>query len=590
MNRSRRPGHMAVLAVGLLAAAAAPVSGQLRQLEVETRWVLDSDAARPGDIVHAALQVTVPGKYHVQSNKPLDEFLIPTTLTVTPPKGLTVREVVFPEAVTLDAPDISDVPVSVFEQVFVIGVAIEVGPDVEPGTHPLAIVLGYQACDEKYCLAPTSKELRRTIEVVPASAPVTRVESRLFDGIAFSKGTVPTVAPDPDTRTAPSPDTDVDCDIMAELGRFEVLGTTGGYLDAQDFIEFVDAAESGTVQRNLLTDKGPLAIVLLVLLGGVLLNLTPCVLPLIPINLAIIGAGARAGSRTRGFALGGTYGLAMAAVYGMLGLVVTLTAAKFGAINSTIWFNVSIAILFVALGLAMFDVIYIDFSKFQSRFNMTGGDSKGSFVLAFGMGAISALLAGACVAPVVIQVIVYSSDQYARGTESALALPFFLGLGMALPWPFAGAGLSFLPKPGKWMVRIKQAMGVFILAFAAYYGYLAWEIFDSTRVDPEAVSEAVKQRLEEGWSASICEGLATAQAGNKLVFIDMWATWCKNCLAMDKTTFEDPDVLARLESYVRIKYQAQPLNEPPASDVLNHFEGIGLPTYAILRPLGSELE
>ena len=147
---------------------------------------------------------------------------------------------------------------------------------------------------------------------MPASAPVTRVESRLFDGIAFSKGTVPTVAPDPDTRTAPSPDTDVDCDIMAELDRFEVLGTTGGYLDAQDFIEFVDAAESGTVQRNLLTDKGPLAIVLLVLLGGVLLNLTPCVLPLIPINLAIIGAGSRAGSRTRGFALAGTYGLAMA--------------------------------------------------------------------------------------------------------------------------------------------------------------------------------------------------------------------------------------------------------------------------------------
>ena len=76
-------------------------------------------------------------------------------------------------------------------------------------------------------------------------------------------------------------------------------------------------------------------------------------------------------------------------------------------------------------------------------------------------------LAGACVAPVVIQVIVYSSDQYARGTEIALALPFFLGLGMALPWPFAGAGLSFLPRPGRWMVRVKQGMGLLILAFAA---------------------------------------------------------------------------------------------------------------------------
>jgi thiol:disulfide interchange protein len=236
----------------------------------------------------------------------------------------------------------------------------------------------------------------------------------------------------------------------------------------------------------------------------------------------------------------------------------------------------------------MFDVVnFIDFSKFQSRFNMTPGAGKSSFVLAFGMGAISALLAGACVAPVVIQVIVYSSDQYTKGTESALALPFFLGLGMALPWPFAGAGLSFLPKPGVWMVRVKQGMGVFILAFAAYYGYGAWQIFDSTRVDPEAVAEAVKERLEQGWSATACEGLATAQAENKLVLIDMWATWCKNCLAMDKTTFEDPEVLARLESYVKIKYQAEHLNDSPASDVLDHFEGIGLPTYAILRPQGS---
>jgi thiol:disulfide interchange protein len=569
---------MAVLAVGVIAAGTSAVSGQLSGLEVETRWALDADAVHPGGTVHAALKVTVPGKYHVQSNKPLDEFLIPTQLTVTPPEGLTVREVVYPESITLDAPGISDDPVSVFEQVFVIGIAIEVDPDVEPGTYPLAIVLSYQACDDKYCLAPTSKEFERAIEVVGASTPITKIESPLFE----------TVASGLKNHTTRSRDTDDDCDIMAELDKFEVLGTTGGYLDAEDFIEFIDAAESGTVQRNLLADKGPLAIVLLVLLGGVLLNLTPCVLPLIPINLAIIGAGARAGSRTRGFALGGTYGLAMAAVYGMLGLVVTLTAAKFGAINSTIWFNVSIAILFVVLGLAMFDVVnFVDFSKFQSRFNMTPGAGKSSFVLAFGMGAISALLAGACVAPVVIQVIVYSSDQYTKGTESALALPFFLGLGMALPWPFAGAGLSFLPKPGVWMVRVKQGMGVFILAFAAYYGYLAWEIFDSTRVDPEAVAEAVKERVEQGWSATACEGLATAQAENKLVLIDMWATWCKNCLAMDKTTFEDPEVLARLESYVKIKYQAEHLNDSPASDVLDHFEGIGLPTYAILRPQGS---
>ena len=166
-----------------------------------------------------------------------------------------------------------------------------------------------------------------------------------------------------------------------------------------------------------------------------------------------------------------------------------------------------------------------------------------------------------------------------------LALPFFLGLGMALPWPFAGGGLSFLPKPGPWMVRVKQAMGVFILAFAAYYGYLAWGIYDSTNVDSEEVRAGVEASLaEEGWTASPHHGLATAKAENKLVFIDMWAEWCKACKTMNATTLKDEQVVARLADYVKIKYEAAKPEDPPAKDVLKRFGGIGLPHYAILRP------
>src|SRR4030095_15909714 len=177
------------------------------------------------------------------------------------------------------------------------------------------------------------------------------------------------------------------------------------------------------------------------------------------------------------------YGAAMAFVYGVLGLVVVLTASTFGTINSSPWFNLSIAILFIVLALAMFDLIVIDFSRFSS--NIRVSDSvRGSFLVAFGMGAVAALLAGACVAPVVIQVVLFSSDLYATGTRIALALPFFLGIGMAIPWPIAGAGLAALPKPGMWMVRVKQAFGVFILATAAYYGYEAYSIFANRWVAP----------------------------------------------------------------------------------------------------------
>jgi thiol:disulfide interchange protein len=329
-------------------------------------------------------------------------------------------------------------------------------------------------------------------------------------------------------------------------------------------------------------------ILFIVLVGGLALNLTPCVLPMIPINLAIIGAGAQVGqgqgfpSRNRGFLLGAAYGGAMALVYGVLGLVVILTAGTFGTINSSPWFNLGIAILFVVLALAMFDVLIIDFSSLSTRF--TPSARSGTFLMAFSMGGVAALLAGACVAPVVIQVVLFSSNLYATGTKIALALPFCLGIGMAIPWPIVGAGLAALPKPGMWMVRVKQAFGVFIMATAIYYGYEAYSIFANRWVDPAAVASSVQDQLKAGWHASLAEGLDLAAREQKPVLIDMWATWCKNCLTMDKTTLENAEVQKALSGYVRIKYQAEDPDQPPAKTVMQRFSAAGLPTYVILRP------
>jgi thiol:disulfide interchange protein len=303
---------------------------------------------------------------------------------------------------------------------------------------------------------------------------------------------------------------------------------------------------------------------------------------MIPINLAIIGAGAQAGSRRRGLLLGATYGAAMTIVYGALGLIVVLTAGTFGTINASPWFNAAIAVLFVVLALAMFDVIIIDFSRFSTRFSV-GQSGRGTLMVAFGMGAVAALLAGACVAPAVIQVVVLSSSLYASGTTAALALPFVLGLGMAVPWPIAGAGIAALPRPGAWMIRIKQVLGVVILATALYYGYESYSLFSNRWVNPSEVSASVEEQLKAGWHASLIEGLATARRDGKPVLIDMWATWCKNCLVMDATTLKNPEVATALSNYVKIKFQAEDAADPLVEQVMKHFGAVGLPTYAILR-------
>ena len=259
-----------------------------------------------------------------------------------------------------------------------------------------------------------------------------------------------------------------------------------------------------------------------------------------------------------------------------------LTAGTFGTINSCWWFNAGIALLFLVLALAMFDVITIDFSGLSNRVQV-GESSRGTFIVAFAMGGVAALLAGACVAPVIVQVVLFSSDLYAKGTSAALALPFVLGVGMAVPWPFAGAGMAALPKPGAWMVRVKQAFGVVILATAAYYGYEAYSLLASQWVDPAAVTASVQEKLKAGWHP-IDEGLATSKRDHKPVLIDMWATWCKNCLTMDKTTLEDQDVTAALSGYVKIKFQAENADDPAVKGVMQRLNAVGLPTYVILRP------
>jgi thiol:disulfide interchange protein len=133
------------------------------------------------------------------------------------------------------------------------------------------------------------------------------------------------------------------------------------------------------------------------------------------------------------------------------------------------------------------------------------------------------------------------------------------------------------------MVRIKQVFGVVILATAAYYGYTAYGIFANRWVDPTQVASSVEEKLKEGWYSSLYAGLAAAKREQKPVLIDFWATWCKNCLVMDSTTLKDPAVTQALANYVKIKYQAEDPDAAPAKDVLDYVEGMGLPTYAILK-------
>ncbi len=548
---------------------------------LDTRVMTATDKLVAGEDGRIAIEVRLAEGWHVNAHKPLEEFLIATDLEFEGSEGLSVLGVAYPEP-ELFKFSFSEESMAVYEGTFYIGVLVHLEDTLALGKAVMRGKLRYQACNDKQCMAPKTLAIDIEFEVTGNPDEAALQHEEVFAAIDFGsiEGFEQPEEPQKQEDNVGAVQTqasDLDWRVLVE--DFKLVGKDGGYLRKGPFLAFLDRAESGgpIEPDNYFSNKGVLFIVLSALIGGLLLNLTPCVLPMIPINIAIIGAGAQSGSRSRGFALGAMYGVGMAATYGVLGLVVVLgVTSTFGSLNATPWFNAVIALVFIVLSLAMFDIIAIDFSRFQSKLNLRG-NTGGRFLIAFVMGIVAALLAGACVAPVIIAAIVFAQDQFSQGNVSALALPFLIGVGMALPWPFAGAGLSFIPKPGKWMNTVKHSFGVLILLFALYFGYQAYEIFDGRHLVEGKVGE-------DGWFTSLAEGLETAKTEDKKVIIDFWATWCKNCLTMDATTLKEEEVTARLEDYIKVKYQAEDPNNPETQEVMEFFGAVGLPTYVVLAP------
>ena len=337
-----------------------------------------------------------------------------------------------------------------------------------------------------------------------------------------------------------------------------------GYMSAEAFVAFVKN-EAPAKEDDLWSRTGGnvLLILLLALVGGLAMNLTPCVLPMVPINLMVIGKSARRGA---------AYGLGIALAYGGLGIAAAVGGLAFGAIQGSPWFNLCVALVFVALGLALLEVFFLDFSRFRVRTQGAVGPARRGVFFAFAMGALSAVLAGACVAPILVAVLLLTADLFAKGVWVALGLPFVLGLGMALPWPFAGAGLKVLPKPGGWMKVINRFFAIVVFGFAAWYGYLATQGFGWLGGRESVGADA---RTVAAMPATFAEALAQAK---RPVLVDCWASWCKNCAAMDRV-LATPEVREALKDHAIIRLQAEDMAELTR---LAGFESVkGLPAFVI---------
>jgi thiol:disulfide interchange protein DsbD len=213
----------------------------------------------------------------------------------------------------------------------------------------------------------------------------------------------------------------------------------------------------------------PLAAVAALFGAGLVTSLSPCIYPMIPITVGLIGGTARAdASRRRAVALTATYILGLALFYALLGLAAGLTGTLFGTVASNPWVRLAVGNLLVVFALGLLDVIPMNAPQRLAAW--AGRLSGGSYPAVFLLGATSGIVAAPCGAPAFGVVLTWVAATKSGVLGFLYLFVFSLGMTavLAVVGVFSGT-LAALPKPGPWMVWIKRAAAVVLLLVAEYY-------------------------------------------------------------------------------------------------------------------------
>ncbi|MFA5090683.1 MAG: cytochrome c biogenesis protein CcdA [Candidatus Omnitrophota bacterium] len=204
---------------------------------------------------------------------------------------------------------------------------------------------------------------------------------------------------------------------------------------------------------------------LVAFLGGILLSLTPCVYPVLPVVAGYIGIKA-AGSKWKGFVFSFIYVSGMALVYSLLGIFVSLTGGIFGALSSRPEMHLAVGLVIIAFGLSMLDVFKMPLPGMRRPFP---GKGKGYFSVFF-LGFASGLVLSPCVTPVLGAILSYLVTRKNIFYGASLLLSFAYGMGLLLliTGTFSAA-LAGLPKSGRWMNYIKKGCAVILIATGIYF-------------------------------------------------------------------------------------------------------------------------
>ncbi|GJQ61563.1 MAG: hypothetical protein SCALA702_06160 [Melioribacteraceae bacterium] len=543
---------------------------------VKASYYTSFDQLHPGSEVKFAVQLDIEETWHINSSKPKDDFLIGTSVSFEGGENFTVSNLTFPHAEELTF-SFSENPVSVYEGIVYITALIKVKEGLAAGSYDLPVSIEYQACNDASCMPPTNIDTVLSLNVVSTTTPVSEINNEIFSKV----------------------DIDYSAPVSEDGDDEDSLGKT-------------------------LEESGLFISLILIFLGGLALNLTPCVYPLIPITIGYFG-GQSEGNTGKLFMLGLFYVLGMALTYSVVGVVTSLSGAVFGSLMQNPIVIIVIAAVLVALAFSMFGMY--EFKMPDSWVTKAGG-AKSGVLGAFFMGLTMGIVAAPCIGPFVLGLVTAVA---AKGDPVYGFFMFFtLAVGLGTPYLFLAifsGKLKALPRAGFWMEAVKHIFGFILIGMAIYFiipilpksfsGYVLpvymllaaiyLLLFDKLannqkgfRIFKSVFSVViialavwmlwpVEKKSPDWQNFTIAEYEASVNSGDKII-IDFYADWCVPCKELDALTFSDQRVIDKSKEFINYKVDMTKSMSETTEEIRDKFRIIGMPTIIFIDESGKEVK
>jgi thiol:disulfide interchange protein len=626
-----RVSSMAALLAGLLLFGT-ELRAQPKQRANVTKTAVDFTALHAGQKATAAIVLDIPAGFHAQSRTPLQENLIKFQVRLDKNDAVTYGEVVYPPGTIEEYPKLGKL--SVYTGKVVLLIPFEVKADARPGDLKLTGSLFYQLCDDKVCFPPERPKFSIETKVVPAGEEVkpNEADQGLFKA-ASANANAPTTRAAGAVEPAP-PATVPSATRSAATEPTAAPTTTAPTTAALDGGSPPPAAAAGQAAtgappvsvRSAEAEWGAPRALAVAFLAGILFNIVPCVLPVLP--LKVLGfAEVAQHDRGKTLLLSTVFGLGIVSVFAVLSLfVLVLKTISWGEQFSNPYFAWGIVVVLLALSLWLFGALNVNLPAGAYAFTPRHDTFVGNYL----WGILTAVLSTPCTGPLFVPVMGWAALQpQALGVTALMTV----GVGMAAPYVVLSAFPEVarrFPRVGPWSELFKQMLGFILLAFTVFFAagrftsgagkwwaivpvaalgalyLMARTVQLSKEARPVAISSFISVGMVTAavllalrftdfggsgasavaWIPYSDDALAAARKADKVVLVKFTADWCLNCQYVEGTVFHDATAIAALRKHDVVTLKADLTDEDAAGwPLLRKLTATGgIPLTAIYAP------